>query len=222
MSHMAESKVQITDIKALFEAIKTGCPELELRKDNKYRWYGRSVGDAAPAAIYQLQAFISLAKQGVDIHKLAKEKGVQIPAIKDIEKSPLSLADINKLSELPEFKKAFDEQNAKLGNDAEFVIGYKKGHKLYGQAYEIGVVPHPTKQGSYTLMADYWSNGQGLFSAEGLGEIKNDSKTGAVDWGQKLKQRYTILAMKNKAESLGKKVTKMEKLPDGTIQMEVE
>jgi len=62
-----------------------------------------------------------------------------------------------------------------------------------------------------------------LFDAKGLGEHKKVEKDGKTqdDWGHELRQRYTVLAMRNKAKKTGKKVTKVETLEDGSIRMEI-
>ena len=73
-------------------------------------------------------------------------------------------------------------------------------------------------------MTDFYQNGYGLFEAKGLGghkQVEKDGKT-SDDWGQELRQRYTVIAMRNRAQKEGKKVTKVEKLEDGSIRMEVE
>ena len=125
--------------------------------------------------------------------------------------------------QIPEFKDALDRVEKSISKDAEYVIRYKKGHPKHGKAYEVGVVPHPYKRGEYTLMTDFYQNGYGLFEAKGLGGHKQVEKDGKTidDWGQELRQRYTVVAMRNRAQKEGKKVTKVEKLEDGSVRMEI-
>ena len=58
-------------------------------------------------------------------------------------------------------------------------------------------------------------------AAKGLGDVVK-GEDGSVDWGQELRQRYTLHAMSNRAEAVGRKVTKIEKLADGSLRMEIE
>lgn len=233
MSHECASKIRIMDLAALHKALE-GCPELELRRASEYKWYGRSVGDYAPPALRQLSAIVDMVKEGHDVRAKAKEAGVELPAnLADLEYSPLSLDDINKLRQIPEFKAALDKQAERIGKDAEFVIGYKEGHPKHGQAYEIGVIPHPTREGEYWMSVDYWQNGYGLFNAEGLGDVVEETHTEtaedgttkevtSTDWGQDLRQRYTLFAMQNRAEATGRRVTNVVKQEDGSLRMEIE
>ena len=229
MSHVAESKVKITDIQALLEAVKTGCPDLELVRGTEYRtWvtdHGSLAGDYPLAALYQLKAIGQMTKDGHDVHALAKTQGVTLLERGGIEDNPLTLEELRKLKQIPEFKDAFDKVEKSISKDAEYVIRYKKDHPKHGKAYEVGVVPHPYKKGEYTLMTDFYQNGYGLFEAKGLGghkEVeKDDGKPPTDDWGQELRQRYTVIAMRNRAQKEGKKVTKVEKLEDGSVRMEI-
>ena len=230
MSHVAESKVKITDIQALLEAVKIGCPELELVKGTEYRtWvtdHGSLAGDYPLAPLYQLKAIGQMIKDGHDVHALAKAQGVTLPEkLADVENNPLTLEELKKLKQIPEFKDALDKVEKSISKDAEYVVRYKKDHPKHGKAYEIGVVPHPYKKGEYTLMTDFYQNGYGLFEAKGLGGHKkiekDDGTPPADDWGQELRQRYTVIAMRNRAQKEGKKVTKVEKLDDGSIRMEI-
>ena len=228
MSHVAESKIKITDIQALLEAVKSGCPDLELVKGTEYRtWvtdHGKLAGDYALASLYQLQAIGGMIQDGLDTRKLADSVGVTLPDdLTSLEHSPLTVAELNKLKQVPQFKEALQKAEQRISKDAEYVIRYKEDHPKRGKAYEIGVVPHPYRQGEYTLMTDFWQNGQGLFEAEGLGGLKEVEKDGKTtdDWGQELRQRYTVVAMRNRAQKEGKKVTKVERLADGSIRMEI-
>jgi len=247
MSHVAESKIKITDIQALLEAVKTGCPDLELVRGTEYRtWvtdHGSLAGDYPLAPLYQLKAIgrmvkdrkavsknaeavTSFAEAYVEVCNLAKAGGVTLPEkLADVEDNPLTLEELRKLKQIPEFKDALDKVEKSISKDAEYVIRYKKDHPKHGKAYEVGVVPHPYKKGEYTLMTDFYQNGYGLFEAKGLGGHKkvekDDGKPPADDWGQELRQRYTVIAMRNRAQKEGKKVTKVEKLDDGSIRMEI-
>ena len=228
MSHVAESKIKITDIQALLEAVKVGCPELELVRGTEYRtWvtdHGSLAGDYPLAPIYQLRAISQMVKNGHDVRALAAKEGVTLPEnLVDIENKPLTLDELKKLKKTPAFKEALDEVEKTISKDAEYVIKYKEDHSKRGKAYEIGVVPHPHKKGEFTLMTDFYQRGQGLLDAKGLGEHKQVSKDGQTidDWGQELRQRYTVIAMRNRAQKEGKKVTKVEKLGDGSIRMEI-
>jgi len=230
MSHVAESKIKITDIQALFEAVKAGCPELEMVRGTEYRtWvtdHGSLAGDYPLAPLYQLKAIGQMIKDGHDVHTLAKAQEVTLPEkLADVENNPLTLEELKKLKHIPEFKDAFDKVEKTISKDAEYVIRYKKDHPKRGKAYEVGVVPHPYKKGEYTLMTDFYQDGKGLFDAKGLGGHKkvekDDGKPPADDWGQELRQRYTVIAMRNRAKKEGKKVTKVEKLADGSIRMEI-
>ena len=228
MSHVAESKIKITDIQALLEAVKAGCPDLELVRGTEYRtWvtdHGSLAGDYPLAALYQLKAIGQMTKDGHDVHALAKTQGVTLPEkLADVENNPLTLEELKKLKQIPEFKDALDKVEKSISKDAEYVIRYKEGHPERGKAYEVGVVPHPYKKGEYTLMTDFYQNGKGLFDAKGLGGYKQVEKDGKTsdDWGQELRQRYTVIAMRNRAQKEGKKVTKVEKLADGSVRMEI-
>jgi len=245
MSHVSAGKIKVTDIEALFRAVKglpeyeiEGCPELELVRSNTYKWYGTVVGDSAPTPVYQLQAMIYMVKEmnlsWEEVRELAKEAGVELPESPlQIEQQPLELSDVRKLHQIAQFKEAFNKQNELIGKDSEFIIRYKKDHSRHGEAYEIGVIPHPTRQGEYWLSADSWQNGQGLMHAKGLGEVVHDTKTEigpdgketevhTTDWGQDLKRRYTVAAMANVAKKEGRKVKRVEQLPEGRILMETE
>ncbi len=220
MSHMTAGGIAIKDLLALKKAL-LACPDLEMRRASIYNWYGRTVGDAAPSGIDQIEMFKLMLKSKYDIRKIAKEAGVTLPEnIGDLEDSPLSLKDINKLKKSSEFKTAYDAQSARMGKDAEFVIGYKKGHPLHGKAYEIGVAKHPLRD-EYYLKADYWNDGGGLFSAEGLGGVESKGD-GSVEFANKLKQRYTLHAMTNAAKAAGHKNIKVKTLPTGEIILETE
>ncbi len=220
MSHMSTDGIPIKSLKALFKAVE-GCPDLAMWSASIYKWYGSLVGDTAPSGVDQIEIFKLMIKSNHDIRKIAKSAGVTLPAdISDLEKSPLSLADINKLKKASEFKAAYEAQAERLGKDAEFVIGYKKGHPLHGKAYEIGVVKHPLRD-EYYLKADYWNNGGGLFDAEGLGGVE-EQKDGTVEFANKLKQRYTLHAMTEAAKAAGHKITRAETLPTGEIVLETE
>ena len=245
MSHVSAGKVKVTDMLALFQAIKgmpeyamEGCPELELVKQSTYKWFGSIVGDSAPTPVYQLQAMIYMVKElGLSwekVRELAKGGGVELPESPlQIEENPLDLNDTRKLLKIAQFKEAFDKQNEKIGKDAEYVIRYKKENKRSAESYEIGVIPHPTRKGEYWLSADYWQNGYGLMHAKGLGGVVHEKKmeigpdgvkteVNTTDWGQDLKQRYTVAAMANKAKQAGRKVKSVEQLPEGKIRMETE
>jgi hypothetical protein len=220
MSHMTADGIPITDLSALQKSV-AGCPDLYMRRDSIYRWYGRNVGDAAPSGLDQIEMFKLMLKSKLDIRKIASEAGVTLPEnIGDLENSPLSLKDINKLKKNSDFKTAYDLQADQLGKDAEFVIGYKKGHPLHGKAYEIGVTKHPIRD-EYYLKADYWNNGGGLFDAEGLGGVEPQEDK-SVQFANKLKQRYTLHAMTNAAKAAGHKNIKVKTLPTGEIVLETE
>ena len=228
MSHVTESKVKITDIEALAEAVKTGCPELEMVKQADYRTWvteqGSLAGDYALAVIYQLQALVALKKQGINVHQKAAEVGVTLPEnLIDLENNPLTVEQLGKLKELPDFSRELKSAESRISKDASYVIRYKQDHEKHQRSYEIGVVEHPYKKGEFTLMTDFWQNGKGLFDAKGLGEHKQVEKDGKTqdDWGHELRQRYTMLAMRNRAQKEGKKVTKVETLADGSIRMEI-
>ena len=245
MSHVSSGKIKITDFEALFRAVKglpeyemEGCPELELVRSNTYKWYGTVVGDSAPTPVYQLQAMIYMVKDlGLSwdkVRELAKEGGVELPESPlQIEQQPLELPDVRRLLQIAQFKEAFDKQSELIGKDSEFVVRYKKGHSRHEEAYEVGVIPHPTRPGEYWLSADYWADGNGLMHAKGLGGVVHETKTEigsdgketkvhTTDWGQDLKRRYTVAAMANVAKKEGRKVKRVEQLPEGRIQMETE
>ena len=245
MSHVSAGKVKVKDLAALLQAVKgmpeygiEGCPELELVKQSTYKWYGHVVGDSAPTPVYQLQAMIYMIKElnlsWEKVRELAKGAGVELPESPlQLEENPLDLNDTRKLLQIAQFKEAFDKQNEKIGNDAEFVIRYKKEHSRSSESYEIGVIPHPTREGEYWLSADYWQNGHGLMHAKGLGGVVHEKKTEigpdgketevvTTDWGQELKQRYTAAAYANRAKRAGRKVKAVEQLPNGKVCVETE
>jgi hypothetical protein len=245
MSHVSAGKIKVKDRVALLQAVKgmpeygiDGCPELELVKQNTYKWFGSIVGDSAPTPVYQLQAMIYMVKEmnlsWEEVRELAKGAGVELPESPlQIEENPLDLNETRKLLKIAQFKEAFDKQNEKIGKDAEYVIRYKKEHSKSGESYEIGVIPHPTRKGEYWLSADYWQNGYGLMDAKGLGGVVHEKKTeigpdgkktevNTTDWGQDLKRRYTAAAYANRAKQAGRKVKAVEQLPNGKVCVETE
>jgi len=153
MSHL-ESGFAVTDIEALAVSVKQQCPELELVRQKNYRtWatdHGSLVGDYPLPGIYQVKLMSALKKKGIDVHAIAKAKGVELPAnLLDLLKKPWNLSVQRKLFADPAFATAYKQISADVvGKDAEFVIKYKDGKGSKG-AYEIGLVPHPSNKGEY-------------------------------------------------------------------------
>jgi len=193
MSHL-ESGFTVTDIEALALTVKEQCPELQLVRQKEYRtWatdHGRLVGDYPLPGVYQVKLMAALKRKGVDVHQLAKEKGVTLPAnLLDLLKNPWNLQQQRKMFENDTFKRAYDKISTEVvGKDAEFVIKYKDG-KGRSDAYEIGLVPHPVNKGQYMMMTDFYAQGNGLLNSPGVGKHKPGTQ-GKDSWGGELKRAY--------------------------------
>ena len=227
MSHVAAG-FTVTDIEALKQAVEENCPTLQLVQKKDYRTWvadnGKLVGDYALPAIYQLKVLSKLGQQGIDYDVLAAGQGVQLPEnTLDLEKKPWTLAEQNKLMQHPKFKEAYDQVvKQEVGKDAEYVITTKGG---IGKQYEIGIVPNPASPGEYTMICDFWQNGNGILNHKGVG--RHVRVEGKDDWGHELKCKYSEIATERVIQaqiaagnpdyaSVVKK-----KLPNGQIQYEV-
>ena len=230
MSHL-ESGFCVTDIEALALTVKDQCPDLELVRQNKYRtWatdHGRLAGDYPLPGIYQLKLMAVLKRAGHDVHALAAEQGVKLPAnLLDLEKQSWTQEMQYKLFKNKIIKAAYDKLSAEvIGNDAEFVIRYKDRTK-HKDAYEVGVVPHPTRKGEYMMMCDFYCNGMGLLDAKGMGKHKRVA--GKDTWGGELKQAYATRAAERaiigQIQAGNPEYGSYTKtvLPDGRIKIEVQ
>lgn len=233
MSHL-ESGFAVTDIEALAVSVKQQCPELELVRQKNYRtWatdHGSLVGDYPLPGIYQVKLMSALKKKGIDVHAIAKAKGVELPAnLLDLLKKPWNLSVQRKLFADPAFAAAYKQISADVvGKDAEFVIKYKDG-KGSKSAYEIGLVPHPSNKGEYLMMTDFYNQGNGLLNSPGLGKHKPGS-AGKDSWGGELKRTYAKKAALRKIEKEVKagnpefagKTIKVESLPNNKTKIIVE
>jgi hypothetical protein len=227
MSHLATGFC-VTDIEALALTVKEKCPELELVKQKTYRTWttdhgGRLVGDYPLPGIYQVKLLASLVRQGVPVHLRAQELGVELPNIMELEKNPWTLAQQRMLLKDATFNAEYEKLcKETVGQDAEFVIRYKK-EKGETRAYEIGLIPHPVRKGEYLMMTDFYAQGNGLLNAQGLGKHKSKDDS----WGGELKQAYAVMAAERAIVSQIKagnpEYSRYEKtvLPDGKIKIEV-
>lgn len=226
MSHV-DSGMVVTDIEALATVVKAQCPELELVKQKTFRTWvadnGSLMGDYALPWVYQLKMLASVAQKfGVgQLRKMAKSKGVELPQdLLELEQTPLTLEQQNALLQNPDFKQAYDQVVQKhVGRDAEFVIQ----HKTNKEAYEIGLVPHPTEKGEYIMLTDFWQQGKGLLKAKGVGQYNHQDKS----WGNDLKKSYSLLATERSYERQVKENPnfvgyKKIKLEDGRVAFEME
>lgn len=226
MSHV-DSGFCVTDIESLNKVVKAQCPNLELVKKESYRTWvadaGSLVGDYPLPWVYHLKMFAMVAKNvGVaNLHERAKAVGVELPKdLRELEKNPLTLDQQRKLLQDNEFKKAYQHVSTKVvGKDAEFVIK----HKSNRDAYEIGLVKHPLRQGEYVMMADFYMQGRGLLNEEGVGTHK---QVGGKDvWGSELKKSYSLVAAEKQIQEqikAGKYLSYTKTtLPDGRIKLEV-
>jgi hypothetical protein len=206
MSHVDTSEsCRVTDLEALYKTIKEQCPELELVKQKTYKtWiddHGQLVGDYPLPWIYQLKMLGRLIQKHGEakVRQMAKDTGVELPAnLRDIEKNPLTLQQQKKLLTNPDFKEGYEHVTKNVvGKDAEYAIRYKpeQGKK---RAYEIGLVKNPLNQGEFLMMCDFFSNGNGLLRAKGMGEHKRE---GSKDtWGAELKHGYAVNAAERKIQ----------------------
>lgn len=231
MSHVA-SGFCVTDIEALKQVVQQQCPELELVAQKSYRTWisdnGELVGDYPLPWLYQIKLLGKVAaKVGKEaMYAAAKTAGVTLPEnLLDLEKKPMTLDQQRQLLQNPAFNEAYKEVSKTLvGKDADYVIRYKQGHGP-SSAYEIGLVRHPVNQGEFIMMTDFYSQGNGLLRAKGLGQHVHHN--GKDSWGAELKKSYAVTAAERKIQQqikagnpeFGsyKKVT----LPDGRIKIEV-
>lgn len=192
MSHI-DSGFCITNIAVLDQIIQETCPTLELVKQKNYRtWvtdHGGLAGDYPLPAMYQLILLNNLRASGVDIWALCRDAGYVLPEGDEwinMEKTPWGIEVQRKLMQNLAFQEAYRnlEKNV-LSQDAEYVIR----HKTDRRCYEIGLVPHPI-YGHYTMMADWYNSGYGLFHAPGLGGVT--TRDGKTEWGNTLKQNYAV------------------------------
>lgn len=231
MSHVA-SGFCVTDIEALKQVVQQQCPELELVAQKTYRTWisdnGELVGDYPLPWLYQIKMLGKVAaKVGKEaMYAAAKAAGVTLPEnLLDLEKQPWTLDQQRQLLQNPVFNDAYrDLIKTTVGKDADYVIKYKQGQGNSG-AYEIGLVRHPVNQGEFIMTTDFYSQGNGLLRAKGLGQ--HVQKGGKDSWGAELKKSYAVVAAERKIQQqikagnpeFGsyKKVT----LPDGRIKLEV-
>jgi hypothetical protein len=198
MSHIA-SGFCVTDIQALAMAVKSQCPDLELVRQKTYRtWitdHGRLVGDYPLPGLYQVKLMAALKKQGVDVHAKAKAQGVTLPAdLLELEHKPWNAAEQHRLLQDPAISSGYQRLTKDVvGKDAEFVIRVKGGKEGKDpSAYEIGLVPHPTRKGEFVMMTDFFAQGNGLLQYQGVGQYTR--KGGTDSWGGELKQAYAVRA----------------------------
>jgi hypothetical protein len=199
MSHVS-SGFTVTDIEAMRQTVNEHCPELELVKATDYRTWitdqGRLVGDYPLPGLYQLKLMQYLQQQGVDVHQKALQVGVTLPQnLEDLENQPWSLNQQKKLFSDSTFEQGYQLMyQTTIGKDAEYIIRYKPEMKKI-KAYEIGLVPHPTRKNEYVMMTDFYAQGNGLLTATGLG--KHKQQDGKDIWGGNLKKQYAATAAEN-------------------------
>ena len=200
MSHV-DSGFCVTDLEALEQAVKSGCPQLEMVKQNTYRtWvtdHGKLAGDYPMPGIHQLRMFQLATEAGLDVRTLAANAGVTLPKhLGDLVANPLSLKDQAKLTcgSGPLVAQYNKTVSTYIGKDAEYAIRYKPdaGTKA---AYEIGIVPNPVADGEYLMMTDWYNQGNGLLHATGLGtceQVENANGESEDTWGGELKHNYAV------------------------------
>jgi len=196
MSHLVNGFC-VKDITALSQVVKEQCPQLELVEGTQYRtWitdHGRLAGDYPIPGFYQAILANELSLEGFDLAVIAKEMGVTLPAkLSDLESQPWNLATQKRLLQNEKVHAAYKRiVKERMSKDCQYVIRYKAGEGNKG-AYEIGVIPHPFRNGEFVLMMDFFSQGNGLLNAKGLG--KHESKAGVDNWANQLKQGYAARA----------------------------
>lgn len=229
MSHMATG-FTVTDIGALSQVLAENCPQLEMvRESTFFTWAierGRLAGDYALPAIYQLKLAAQLKQSGIDLHAVAKECGIKLPAaLQDLETQPWTVTDQEALCQNPVFRKAYDTfVKTTVSRDAVYVIR-NKDPKKHKTEYQIGVVANPVRSGEYVMLTDFYLQGRGLLTQAGVG--RHVSKNGVDTWGGELKQAYAVCAAereikrqiqaRNPAYGSYTKTT----LPDGRVKLEV-
>lgn len=202
MSHLVDGFC-IKDIQALKEVVAKQCPELELVEGTTYRtWitdHGRLAGDYPIPGMYQAILAKSLQADGVDIVKIAAEMGIKLPEnVLDLEKMPWNLSQQRSLLKNEQVQKAYKQiVSQRMSKDSQYVIRYKKSENK-PQAYEIGLVPHPFRKGEFVMMTDFFSQGNGLLCAKGVGQHTN--KGGVDAWANELKQGYAARATERAIE----------------------
>lgn len=226
MSHISEG-FAITDIQAVASVLETDYPNLELAQGNKFRTYGTEYGQFSSdiPGFYQLKILLAADEAGVDIRSVAERIGVALPeSLENIEYQRLSGKDERDLFGSDEIRPHRDHvvKNV-ISQDAEYVIRFRDSHANSKRAYEIGLVRHPLRD-EYVALTDTFSNGLGMFSAEGIGEIDSESEL----WGLAFRQSYAVQAARNVFEqesSAGNLLYgsfSTEKLPDGSIKILIE
>ncbi len=235
MSHIVKAKGDtIKDPLAVAETVKDQCKQCTFAKQKNFKtWaddHGSLVGDYPLPGHYQVKMLGALKKDGVDVHALAKAKGVELPEnLLDLLEEPWNLATQRKLLSDPVLNEGYKHVSKNVvGKDAEFVIKYKDGQGPKG-AYEIGLVPHLVNKGEYIMMTDFYNQGNGLLNAPGIGKHKTGAD-GEENWGGELKRGYAKRAALRRIqqevkagnpEFAGKNV-KVESLPNGKTKIIVE
>lgn len=233
MSKIAEG-FAITDIEALNEVIKATCPDLELVKQKQFRTYTRAGDthgqDYVLPGVYQLKLLVQLHQDGVDIRSLFAEIGVQLPeSLLDIEKTPWSYKDQDKLLKNRDFKDAMEKFCRETRNqDAEYVIRMKPNLPQARGSYEIGLIQHPDPQrdNEFVALTDTFSAGAAIFHAKGVGGIRG-VHGGEEVWGAELRRNYAThaaeRAVQRQIDDPTSGVYAMNKvtLSDGTVRIEV-
>jgi hypothetical protein len=232
MSHVAESDFCVTDIDLLRSVVEKQCPTLEVVKTNKYRtWasdHGALVGDYPLPGVYQVRV-LRAAVEAMSMYKLlaqAAAQGIKLPTnLDEMEESPLSLADFNKLKQaIPEFAAAYESIASEIGYDADYVIQNKDPLKRESQ-YGIALVPNPVREGEWDMICDFYENGKGVLKEPGVGT--HVQKDGEDIWAGTLKQAYNVAATLQAIQTqnmLGNPMYQshsVETLPDGTVKISV-
>ena len=197
MSHLEEG-FTVTSLQALAQTVRDYCPDLEMVKGREYRtWvteHGGLAGDYPLPGVYQARLLQRLKQAGVDLADVGAKCAVTLPSdLRTLEDKPWTLEEQNRLLQDPRVKQGYAElQKQILSRDAEYVIRYKQHLPQAKSAYEIGVVKHPWRTGEYSLMTDFYQQGRGLLTAQGVGTYSE--KDGKSRWGSQLKHNYAVCA----------------------------
>mgnify|MGYP000549836706 CR=1 FL=1 len=233
MSHVSSSgKFVIKMLIAVAMYVKNSCPDCEFvvakngEKIEYRNWVterGQLVGDAPLGGLYQLKLALHLKTQGKDLNEIAQQVGVAKQDIANLDSNPWDLATERKLKTNETFMAAYKhiEQNV-IGKDAVAKISKKND----ANAYEIGIVEHPTRRGVFVMCVDTYMQGRGILKCKGIGQAKGqnagdkwaiDLKQGimAHESGQTFMQQQVL---QNKAYG----TRKVEKMPNGKLKITIE
>lgn len=229
MSHIATG-FTVTDINALAQTLTENCPQLELvRQATFFTWaieHNTLAGDYVLPSIYQLKLAAKLQQAGIDLHKVATEVGVKLPAsLRDLEHRPWTLQDQRALCKNSAFRETYDAfVKTTVSRDATYVIRNKNPEK-HNSEYQIGVIAHPVRPHEYVMLTDFYRQGRGLLDQAGVG--RHIIKDGVDTWGGELKRAYAICAAEHaiqrqiRARNPEYGTYTKTTLPDGRVKLEV-